>query len=586
MISKAICFHARVAMTRWAKQNVNAWFVVASLLVVANQLHAQGTAFTYQGRLQSGTNVANGSYDLTFSVWNNSVGPSQVGNTFTNVATSVANGLFTVTLDCGTGIFDGNPRWLEIGVRTNGSGAFTTLSPRQPLTASPYAIYAGGVSATGISGTIPAGNIAAGTITSNMLAAGAAAANLAVSGQAAVPSGGVVLSSSDSDTNLIATGYTKIGGYVSAPNLWQQRATSPALAGRGGHAAVWTGSKMIVWGGYCGNESPSSQFSDGGCYDPISDSWIAVSTNGAPLGRVSFTTVWTGSEMIIWSGYTFYTVYNFFNDGSRYNPVSVNWAAVTTNNAPSPRSKHTAVWTGTEMIVWGGFFATGAGFQYSVLADGARYNPVLNTWTQMTTNGAPTARFDHTAVWTGSEMIVWGGQNGNGSGLNDGKRYNPVTDTWSPMSSTNVLPGRSRHTAVWTGSEMIVWGGFSGGGPYEQSGGRYNPATDSWSVTDNTFAPTGRVKHSALWTGREMIVWGGECANPVPQCNDGGSYDPVSNTWTPVTTAPRAPTWRVDHSAVWTGNDMIIFGGFGGAGCSSDTWSCTAPKLLYLYLKP
>ena len=119
--------------------------------VIQTNVCAQGTAFSYQGRLQSGTNVANGSYDLTFSVWNNSLGPSQAGNTFTNAATSVMNGLFTVALDFGSGIFDGNPRWLETGVRTNGNDAFTTLSPRQPLMPAPYAIYAGGVNAAGIS---------------------------------------------------------------------------------------------------------------------------------------------------------------------------------------------------------------------------------------------------------------------------------------------------------------------------------------------------------------------------------------------------------------------------------------------------
>jgi hypothetical protein len=101
--------------------------LLASLPGVASDIQAQGTAFTYQGRLQSATNLANGSYDVEFSVWTASVGPSQVGGTSTNIAASVANGLFTATMDFGQGVFDGSPRWLEIGVRTNGNGAFTTL---------------------------------------------------------------------------------------------------------------------------------------------------------------------------------------------------------------------------------------------------------------------------------------------------------------------------------------------------------------------------------------------------------------------------------------------------------------------------
>jgi hypothetical protein len=59
----------------------------------------------------------------------------------------------------------------------------------------------------------------------------------------------------------------------------------------------------------------------------------------------------------------------------------------------------------------------------------------------------------------------------------------------------------------------------------------------------------------------------------------------LHNLALPVVTTPHAPTWRVIHSAIWTGSEIIISGGFGEAGCVSDTWSCAPPKLLYLYLK-
>jgi hypothetical protein len=111
---------------------------------------AQGTAFTYQGRLNSGGAPANGSYDLRFIVYDNSAGGSQQGPIITNAATAVSNGLFTVTLDFGN-VFPGAARFMEIAVRTNGNGAFTTLSPRQPLTPAPYAITAGSVVTGGLS---------------------------------------------------------------------------------------------------------------------------------------------------------------------------------------------------------------------------------------------------------------------------------------------------------------------------------------------------------------------------------------------------------------------------------------------------
>ena len=125
------------------------------LALASAQLNAAplGTAFTYQGRLTDG-GTANGSYDLTFKLFDALNGPSQVGTTVTNSATSLSNGLFTVALDFGEGMFTGSARWLEIGVRTNGSaGAYATLVPRQPLTPAPYATYAG-VSSTVTNGAI------------------------------------------------------------------------------------------------------------------------------------------------------------------------------------------------------------------------------------------------------------------------------------------------------------------------------------------------------------------------------------------------------------------------------------------------
>jgi len=100
-----------------------------------------GTAFTYQGRLESDGVPVNGLYDLTFALFSGSGGAGQLGLTQTNLATDVSEGLFTVLLDFGTN-FPGADRWLETRVRTNGSGAFTTLWPRQQLTPAPYALYA------------------------------------------------------------------------------------------------------------------------------------------------------------------------------------------------------------------------------------------------------------------------------------------------------------------------------------------------------------------------------------------------------------------------------------------------------------
>jgi hypothetical protein len=141
-----------------------------------------GTAFTYQGQLRDGSQPASGMYDLRFAIYDAVTNGSAVGGALTNAATPVTNGLFTATLDFGPSVFNGDARWLEIGVRTNGSVAdFTTLSPRQPLTPVPYAIralrYSGTVAASQLTGTISSNNISAGSITTDMLAEGAVGAD-------------------------------------------------------------------------------------------------------------------------------------------------------------------------------------------------------------------------------------------------------------------------------------------------------------------------------------------------------------------------------------------------------------------------
>src|SRR5437667_8720277 len=93
----------------------------------------------------------------------------------------------------------------------------------------------------------------------------------------------------------------------------------------------------------------------------------------------------------------------------------------------------------------------------------------------------------------------------NGSHLNTGGRYNPGTDSWTATSTTGAPAGREVHTAVWTGSEMIVWGGFNGSSVLN-TGGRYNPGTDSWTATSTTSAPAARDIHTAVCTGSQTIA--------------------------------------------------------------------------------
>ena len=129
--------------------------LLAFLSTLGSQLStafAQGTAFTYQGRLNVGPNAANGLYDLQFGIFDSASGGTQQGSYVTNNGTSVSNGLFTVVLDFGAAPFTGADLWLEIAARTN--GAFTVLSPRQKITPTPYA-----VTSRNVTGVVPGGGL-------------------------------------------------------------------------------------------------------------------------------------------------------------------------------------------------------------------------------------------------------------------------------------------------------------------------------------------------------------------------------------------------------------------------------------------
>jgi hypothetical protein len=197
------------------------------------------------------------------------------------------------------------------------------------------------------------------------------------------------------------------------------------------------------------------------------------------------------------------------------------------------------------MIVWGGYFAR-------PLNTGGRYNPGTDSWTATSTTIAPTARNDNTAVWTGSEMIIWGGDTCDVSScqyFNTGGRYNPSTDSWAATDTANAPTGRWGHTAIWTGSEMIVWGGIDGG--YAITGGRYCapllPA-QLGNISTRAFAQTGddvviggfiirgteskRVIIRAI--GPELTQHGvpNALANPTLELHDGtGALIASNNNW-------------------------------------------------------
>jgi len=187
--------------------------VIGHLLAVVGCLaHAQGTAFTYQGRLNSGGTPANGSYDLAFTLFTTNVTGSPLAGPVTNTAVTATNGLFTTLVDFGPGRFTSTSNWLEIAVRTNSLDSFVPLTPRQQLTPVPYALFAG--AASNLMGLLPmaqlSGTLAAGQLPGGVLTNNAAGANL--NGAFAGNGGGL--------TNLQLTAVGPVGEFSLTPLLF------------------------------------------------------------------------------------------------------------------------------------------------------------------------------------------------------------------------------------------------------------------------------------------------------------------------------------------------------------------------------
>src|ERR1017187_5513772 len=190
------------------KIRVVLFLTITLLAVVTNNLRAQGTAFIYQGQLSDGTNPANGSYDLTFTIFGGATGGFLVAGPQTNAPTGVSNGLFSVTLDFGNSPFSsGAQRWLEIAARSNGASSFTTLTPRQKFLATPYAITAGH-----LTGAVGNGQLSNSSITVSAGAGLGGGGAVALGGSTTLSNAGVLSVTGNADiTAITVSGAVTLG---------------------------------------------------------------------------------------------------------------------------------------------------------------------------------------------------------------------------------------------------------------------------------------------------------------------------------------------------------------------------------------
>ncbi len=423
------------------------------------------------------------------------------------------------------------------------SSGFTYRDAPTVSSVAPSRIYTAGRQIT-ITGT---GFVTGATVTVNGSSCSSVSVNSSTSltcivGSSTVGTYGIVVTNTDTQYGSLSNALT-----VASTGVWLPMSTTNAPSPRLPSSVVWTGSQMIIW-------SDGSAVGNGKLYDPVADNWTTVSTTNRPQSTYGGeSTVWTGSKMIVWGGY------GGTNSGSRYDPVSNTWSSMTTTGAPSARFAASTIWTGGEMVLWGGRYNLTTNY----FNDGGKYNPYSDSWAAISTTNAPQEAVGAGGVWSGSELLVWGGQNTTGN-LNTGGRYNVNSDSWTLMTTTNAPTRRATFGMQWTGSKAIVMAGFATGTNDTNSGGIYDPETNSWTATTTTGAPRYRYEYASAWTGSSYIVWGGiTLGSGASNLNTGGLYNPVSNSWVELTSigaAPGDPGLR-GTVGVWTGRSFIVFGG-------------------------
>ncbi|HEV7863198.1 MAG TPA: hypothetical protein VGR20_10875 [Acidimicrobiia bacterium] len=168
--------------------------------------------------------------------------------------------------------------------------------------------------------------------------------------------------------------------------------------------------------------------------------------------------------------------------------------------------------------------------------------------------GPLAGRQGNVAVWTGSEVVYWGGDRPGRPP--EGAAYDPANDRWRRLSRS-PLTNRTGAAAAWTGREVLIFGGVNGGGP-QRDGAAYDPATDHWRMmADGPLS--GRVPLASAWTGTELLVVGARGLGLFDGIKDAAAYDPVHDTWREL---PGLPMQINDGASVWIGSELIVYGTF------------------------
>ena len=321
---------------------------------------------------------------------------------------------------------------------------------------------------------------------------------------------------------LVEVGHWAPMSMVGAPSV---RGDAAAVDGRRdadlGRARQWRARRPI-------------NLADGAAYDPVTDSWRPVASVPFLPVPPSEHAIWTGTSMVV-LGASAQEDRTLFWVGGRYNLASDSWLPMSLTGAPAARLQGCSVWTGHELLVWGGFDGERGH------ADGGAYDPATDTWRSLSTVGAPTARTSMACLWTGEELVISGGLPWGGQALlRDGAAYDPASDGWQAIADAPAAFG-SFGSDCWLGHEAVT---VTMGSYLHASALHYDPASDAWS-TSSTAAET-HIRGVTGCAGDRLYSWSGYTSDAVDGTPGTGLiYDAMNDAWAAMSTegAPRTEAW-------------------------------------------
>jgi N-acetylneuraminic acid mutarotase len=389
-----------------------------------------------------------------------------------------------------------------------------------------------------------------------------------------IPQGAMIIGQSSNDSTIIKEGY-KYDGFITQDYKKQVfgDTTIPAFNWYLGNRSEYQNESApndVTISGFTGSQLVSFTTDSVFLYNPATDKWTIQTVPPQYTTVLSAvikggTLVWSGTQFLLWGGYTttctiifpFTCTNNCINAGLKYNPSTNVWDSIPFLSAPSARYNHKAIWTGTEMMIWGGKSST---FETPsvYLNTGGRYNPVTNTWTATSAPPAFSGRADFVMGNMESNVVfIWGGKSLQTITRNitdpcnppaiisfsfdsvrnhaDGMLYLLSSNTWSPVSSVNAPMGRYNHTGILASP----YGFHIAGGTHTSNSSVYCGTCFTNGIIPTPYpCPRVNFNDSVLKTA--------------------ASYNVVTNTWTTIPNSPKSFSGSV---AVWDNDQFISFFG-------------------------